>query len=81
MCRTCGGKFKPINNLKNQQILKQVKEVYDRYVQLGDNVTDLDYLELLQMWNLIYPNSSGVPSREKVLLDIQNSFQYIKVKR
>lgn len=82
MCK-CGGKFKPINNLKNQQILQMVKEVYENLIQGKElsEISQLDWIEIYSVWNLLYPNSSGTPSQIKVVEDLKNSQQYIRIKR
>ena len=82
MCN-CKKKFKPINNLKNQQILTMVEETYTNLIKdkTLDQITQLDWIEIYSMWNLLYPNSSGQPNQNKVIEDIKNSLQYIRTKR
>lgn len=82
MCN-CKKKFKPINNLKDQQVLKMVKESYDNLVVGRDieTLTQLDWMELFSMWNLLYPNSSGQPTQNKVIEDLKSSQQYLRIKK
>lgn len=82
MCK-CGGKFKPINNLKNQEILKMCKDVYQSLIQGKEleQISPLDWIEIYSVWNLLYPNSSGVPNQIKVVEDLKTSQQYLRIKK
>jgi hypothetical protein len=79
----CKKKFTPINNLKNKEVLLMAKDIYDTLIVDKDqnNISDLDWLEIYSIWNLLYPNSSGVPSKEKVVEDIKTSGQYLPKKK
>jgi hypothetical protein len=72
-----------VNNLKNQEILKMVKDSYTNLVQGKsiEEISDLDWIELYSMWNLIYPNSSIQPDKNRVVEDLKNTQQYIRIKR
>lgn len=78
----CNCKTQVINNLKSQQHLQIANEIYQRIV--GNNsveeLTDFDYLELYQAYNILYPNASQQPSREMVIEHIRNGLQFLKTK-
>lgn len=82
MCNCKSGKSRPINNLKDQYILKDVQEVFNRLIEGNDveNLSDLDWMELYQTWSMVYPNSTGTPSKTRVIDDLRNSLQFLKVK-
>lgn len=81
-CRTCGGKLQIINNLRNQEVLNQVKELTQRIIDSKpiEELDQLDWIELYGMWHQLYPNASGEPTKEMLIEDLRNSQQYLKVR-
>lgn len=81
-CNACkGGRAKPLNNVNNQDTLKIVKEIYDNVVQGNDTdkMTDLDKLEVINAYNMLYPNASGIPSIDEAIKKITEALQFLKV--
>jgi len=80
----CGCKKKsiPINNVKNQEVLNIANEVNEKILNVKsfDQLDDFDWLELYQVWSLLYPQASNKPSKEGCINDIQTSLQFLKVK-
>ena len=58
------------------------KDVYENLIvgKEPNDIPDLDWLEIYSIWNLLYPNSSGVPNKEKVVVDIKTSGDYLPKK-
>jgi hypothetical protein len=79
----CGCKKKqiPINNLKNQEILNIAKEINEDIITKKSfaELNEFDWLELYQVWGMLYPQASNKPSQEQCINDIQSSLQYLKV--
>jgi hypothetical protein len=79
----CGCKKKqiPINNLKNQEILNIAKEINEDIITKKSfaELNEFDWLELYQVWGMLYPQASNKPSQEQCIKDIQSSLQYLKV--
>ena len=76
----CKGKKQILNNLKNQEVLELVKETLSQEVE-GKSIEEIDNLgwtSLYGTWNLVYPNSTGTPDKQKVIDDLQNSLQFLK---
>jgi hypothetical protein len=80
MCN-CRKKQIPINNLKNQEILNIAKEINEDIITKKSfaELNEFDWLELYQVWGMLYPQASNKPSQEQCISDIQNSLQYLKV--
>lgn len=59
------------------------KEIHDTLIadKEQSEIPDLDWLEIYSVWNLLYPNSSGTPTKEKVIHDIKISEQYLPRKK
>ena len=78
----CNCKTQVINNLKSQQHLEIANEIYQRVVinQTEEGLSDFDYMELYQAYNILYPNSSAQPSKESLIEHIVNSLQFLKTK-
>jgi len=83
-----GGKKKSLNNLDSVQHLELAKEVYDRIIsqkQFND-IDNFDWAELYSVFSQLYPQSSVVPSKEQLIVDIKNAMgllelKYTKIKR
>jgi hypothetical protein len=80
-CNCRGGKAKVLNNTNNQDILKVVKEIYDSVIdgkEIND-FNDLDKVEILSAYSLLYPNASGQPTIDDALKKITEGLQFLKV--
>lgn len=77
----CKRKSIPVNNLRNQEILNIAKEVNDDLItqKTFAELTDLDWVELFQVWSMLYPHASNKPSKEQCISDIQSSLQFLKI--
>jgi hypothetical protein len=82
MSCSCKKKQIPINNLKNQEILNIANEINDTIITQKSfaELNDFDWLELYQVWSMLYPQASNKPSKEQCISDIQNSLQFLRVK-
>ena len=82
MSCSCKKKHIPINNLKNQEILNIANEINDTIITQKSfaELNDFDWLELYQVWSMLYPQASNKPSKEQCISDIQNSLQFLRVK-
>lgn len=80
----CGCKKKsiPVNNLKNQEVLNIAEDINKTIItqKSFDELNDFDWLELYQVWGMLYPQASNKPSKEQCIRDIQNSLQFLKVR-
>lgn len=74
-------KHTPINNLKNQEILNIAKEVNDELITKKSfaELHDLDWMELYQVWSMLYPQAKDKPGKEQCIRDIQSSLQFLKI--
>jgi hypothetical protein len=81
MCNCGKGKKQLINNTKNQQVLNEIKSIYDSIVKDRniEEIDDLDWAILYNAWKNLYPNASSVPTKEGVIKDIETSMQFLKV--
>lgn len=82
MCNCGKGKKQIINNTRNQEVLNLVNETYSRLIQdkTIEEIGDLDWIEIYSVWRLLYPNANGTPSQQKVITDLDNSRQFLKIK-
>ena len=79
-CGCKGGKSKPLNNVNNQDILKVVKEIYDRVI-VGKEISefdDFDKLETFNAYSMLYPNSSQQPDITDAINNITHALQFLK---
>ncbi len=72
-----------INNLKSQDHLKVAEDVYYSIIKDRDisEYTDLDKLEIINTYKMLYPNASQTPAIEQAVEIIKTSLQYIKKPR
>jgi hypothetical protein len=82
MSCNCKRKSLPLNNLKNQEILNIAEEITQTIINQKsfDELNDFDWVELFQVWGMLYPQASNKPSKEGCINDIQTSLQFLKVK-
>jgi len=78
-CNCKGGKAKPLNNVNNQDTLKIVKEIFDGVISGKDvnDLTDLDKLEILNAYSMLYPNSSQKPDINNAIGHINQALQFL----
>lgn len=80
-CSKCKQK-KMVNNLDSPDHINIVKEIYDRVILQGNinTYTDLDKLEIHRAFDVLYPNSSAVPSLEEAIKQISLGIQVYGIK-
>jgi len=78
-CNCKGGKAKPLNNVDNQDTLKIVKEIFDGVISGKDvnDLSDLDKLEILNAYSMLYPNSSQKPDINNAIGHINQALQFL----
>lgn len=82
-CNCKGGKAKILNNVNNQDILKVVKEIYDRVID-GKEISDFDDFDKLEIFNaysMLYPNSSQQPDITDAINKIIHALQFLVVNK
>lgn len=73
---------KKLNNLNNKTIIKQAEYVVDVIIgsKTIEELNDLDKIEIMNMYSLLYPNSSGIPSVEESIVKIKHGIERYKIK-
>ena len=81
-CNCKSGKEQKINNLNSIDHLMIGKDVIDRIISVKpfEEITDLDWMEIYNAYQQLYPNSKGVPSKEDCIQQIQNAMGNLKLK-
>jgi hypothetical protein len=82
---SCGCKKKKqvLNNISSREHIEIAKEVNTRVI-LGSgisNYTELDKIEIMGVYSSLYPNSSGTPSLEDAIKQIQQAISTYDVRR
>jgi len=80
-CSKCKNK-KSFNNLDNPDVVNIAKDIYERVILQGNinTYTNLDKIEIYRAYNLLYPNSSAVPSLEDAIKQISTGIQVYGIK-
>ena len=78
----CGkGKSKPINNLNVPSYVDLAIDIFNEIKDISyENITEDQFNEMYRIYNMIYPNSKGIPDKKELPEIIQKITQY-KVKR
>jgi len=80
----CGKKStrNPLNNLDSQEHLELAKDVYDRIISQKqfEELDEFDWVELYSVFSQLYPQSTGVPSKEQVINEIKNAVGLLGIK-
>jgi len=81
-CNCKGGKAKKLNNLDSTDHLQMAKEVMDRIItqKSFEELDEFDWMELYSVWEQMYPYASGKPSKEQLIVDIQNAVALLQLK-
>ena len=81
-CNCKGGKPKQLNNLNSVDHLNMAKEVLDTIItpKSFTELNDFDWIEIYSTWEQIYPYASNKPSKEQVIIDIQNAVAQLHLK-
>lgn len=78
-CRK-GAKTQKLNNLDSQDHLNYVNDVFQTIINVKpqDEFNDLDWLEIYQAYQHIYPNASVQPAKDKVVNELLTALAYRK---
>ena len=81
-CNCKSGKEQKINNLNSIDHLMVGKDVVDRIISVKpfEEITDLDWMEILNAYSQLYPNSKGTPSKQDAINNIQHAMGNLKLK-
>lgn len=72
----CNCKKKVINNLDIPHYVRLAKELWGRLGAIPfEQLTEDNWVELYMIYNQIYPNSNGQPSKEELLQIIHSASQ------
>lgn len=77
-----GGRPQRINNLKSVDHLNLAKEIDDRILKQKsvEELDEFDWVELYSVFSQLYPQSTGIPSKEQVINEIKNAVGLLGIK-
>jgi hypothetical protein len=75
-----GAKTQKLNNLNSQDHLNYVDDVFRTIINVKpqEEFNDLDWLEIYQAYQQVYPNASVQPAKDKVVNDLLSALAYSK---
>ena len=81
-CNCKSGKEQKINNLNSIDHLMIGKDVVDRIISVKpfEEITDLDWMEIFNAYQQLYPNSKGTPGKQDAINNIQHAMGNLKLK-
>lgn len=81
-CNCKSGKEQKMNNLNSIDHLMIGKDVVDRIISVKpfEDITDLDWMEIFNAYQQLYPNSKGTPGKEDAINNIHHAMGNLKLK-
>jgi hypothetical protein len=81
-CNCKSGKELKLNNLNSIDHLLVGKDVIDRIISVKpfEEITDLDWMEIYNAYQQLYPNSTGVPGKEDCIQQLHNAMGNLRLK-
>jgi hypothetical protein len=79
-CNCKGAKTQKLNNLNSQDHLNYVDDVFKTIINVKqqDDFNDLDWIEIYQAYQQVYPNASVQPAKDKVINELLTALTFRK---
>jgi len=79
-CNCKDGKPQKLNNLNTQDQLNYVDDVFKTIINVKpqEEFNDLDWLEIYQAYQQVYPNASVQPAKDKVVNELLTALAFRK---